>query len=265
MDGSLDSMSNAPYGPSLPPHCPASLAFPGPVAKAFSPSDSGRFSYSIRQYSMMQKEVLAHINQFRRKLKNPEIHVYWLADDGGLTLLIPHILANNKSCFYGAKLRIFTVAASPAQVDEEERKLEVFVMRILLEKFRIEFVEVTVISDLHKEPNLATVLEFEQMIKPFCAKNVKDRMNEQALDTDIFITEEELDRLRPRTNRYLRVREVLLEYSKKASLIVLTQPVPRKGGVSACLYLAWLEMISKDFSPLLFLRGNQQSVLTFYS
>uniref|UniRef100_A0A915K8B5 SLC12A transporter C-terminal domain-containing protein n=1 Tax=Romanomermis culicivorax TaxID=13658 RepID=A0A915K8B5_ROMCU len=83
MDGSLDSMSNAPYGPSLPPHCPASLAFPDPVAKAFSPSDSGRFSYSIRQYSMMQKEVLAHINQFRRKLKNPEIHVYWLADDGG--------------------------------------------------------------------------------------------------------------------------------------------------------------------------------------
>lgn len=68
-----------------------------------------------------------------------------------------------------------------------------------------------------------------------------------------------------KTYRHLRTRELLLEHSKDASLIVITQPVPRKGGVSACLYLAWLDILSKDFSPLLFVRGNQKSVLTFYS
>lgn len=44
-----------------------------------------------------------------------------------------------------------------------------------------------------------------------------------------------------------------------------TLPVPRRGLVSPPLYLAWLEMMSADLPPTLLLRGNQQSVLTFYS
>ncbi|CAK5125540.1 unnamed protein product [Meloidogyne enterolobii] len=44
-----------------------------------------------------------------------------------------------------------------------------------------------------------------------------------------------------------------------------TLPVPRRGLISPALYLAWLEMMSSDLPPTLLLRGNQQSVLTFYS
>lgn len=42
-------------------------------------------------------------------------------------------------------------------------------------------------------------------------------------------------------------------------------PVARKGAVSSALYMAWLEALSKDLPPVLLVRGNHQSVLTFYS
>lgn len=42
-------------------------------------------------------------------------------------------------------------------------------------------------------------------------------------------------------------------------------PVARKGAVSSALYMAWLEALSKDLPPILLVRGNHQSVLTFYS
>ena len=44
-----------------------------------------------------------------------------------------------------------------------------------------------------------------------------------------------------------------------------TLPIPRKHTISSGLYLAYLEAISYDLPPLLFLRGNQKNVLTYYS
>lgn len=41
--------------------------------------------------------------------------------------------------------------------------------------------------------------------------------------------------------------------------------MPRKGTVSAPLYMAWLELLTKGMPPYLIVRGNQNSVLTFYS
>ena len=47
--------------------------------------------------------------------------------------------------------------------------------------------------------------------------------------------------------------------------IVMTLPMPRKNIIKAAHYMAWLEALSRDLPPFLFVRGNQQSVLTFYS
>ncbi|KAH7962300.1 hypothetical protein HPB52_015389 [Rhipicephalus sanguineus] len=44
-----------------------------------------------------------------------------------------------------------------------------------------------------------------------------------------------------------------------------TLPMPRKGTCTAPMYMAWLEMLTKDMPPFLLVRGNQTSVLTFYS
>lgn len=80
-----------------------------------------------------------------------------------------------------------------------------------------------------------------------------------------MITDIELATLEEKTNRQLRLRELLLENSMESSLIVMSLPMPRKGTVSAPLYMAWLEVMTRDMPPFLLVRGNQTSVLTFYS
>lgn len=67
------------------------------------------------------------------------------------------------------------------------------------------------------------------------------------------------------THRHLRLRELLQQHSRESSLVVMTLPMPRKGTVSAPLYMAWLEILTKEMPPFLFIRGNQASVLTYYS
>lgn len=49
------------------------------------------------------------------------------------------------------------------------------------------------------------------------------------------------------------------------SLSNRSMPLARKGTVSSALYMCWLETLSKDLPPILLVRGNHQSVLTFYS
>ena len=49
------------------------------------------------------------------------------------------------------------------------------------------------------------------------------------------------------------------------SVFVSTLPIPRKQSISAGLYLAYLDAISCNLPPIMFLRGNQKNVLTYYS
>lgn len=41
--------------------------------------------------------------------------------------------------------------------------------------------------------------------------------------------------------------------------------MPRKNVVPAPLYMSWLETLTQGMPPFLLVRGNQSSVLTFYS
>ena len=41
--------------------------------------------------------------------------------------------------------------------------------------------------------------------------------------------------------------------------------MPRRNGAPPSLYMSWLEMMTRKMPPFLLLRGNQTSVLTFYS
>ena len=65
--------------------------------------------------------------------------------------------------------------------------------------------------------------------------------------------------------RHLRLTEMLRANSRSSELVVMTLPLPKRGATSPALYTAWLDMMTKDMPPTLFIRGNQQSVLTFYS
>ena len=64
--------------------------------------------------------------------------------------------------------------------------------------------------------------------------------------------------------RHLRLSELLRSYSSDSDLIVLTLPLLRRDA-NPSLYMAWLDIMTRDLPPTLLIRGNQQSVLTFYS
>ena len=59
--------------------------------------------------------------------------------------------------------------------------------------------------------------------------------------------------------------QVTREFSMSACLVVMTLPVIRLGAVPAPLYLGWLDTLTRGLPPTLLIRGNQESVLTFYS
>uniref|UniRef100_A0A915PZ03 Uncharacterized protein n=1 Tax=Setaria digitata TaxID=48799 RepID=A0A915PZ03_9BILA len=211
-----------------------------------------KYSFLSHRPTPAQRELVASICRFQRKIKGAVIDVWWLYDDGGLTLLVPHLLTLPKSYLENARLRVFTISTSPTLMEQEQRS-----MAGLLTKFRIDFSDVSVIPDIGRKPNAQTIELFDELIRPFICEddNVRPGM----------ITRSELDSQKQRTNRHLRCSELLHEFSSKSDLIVLTLPVPRVGFVSSCLYMAWLDMMTRDLPPTLMIRGNQTSVLTFYS
>ncbi|KRX80753.1 Solute carrier family 12 member 2 [Trichinella sp. T6] len=213
-----------------------------------------------RHMSVDQRALLDEINQFQRKVKRGIIDVYWLFDDGGLGLLVPHLLTQAGSFMHGAKLRVFTVASSRSQLEREQRS-----MAALLSRFRIDYSGVMVIPDLSRQPSEKLIKEFNEFIKPYMVDSDSVAEHDE-LTKGIFIRDSDFVAQKSKTYRQLRIKELLQEHSTNAQLVVLTLPVPRKGVLPACLYLAWLDFVSRDVRcPLLFLRGNQQAVLTFYS
>ncbi|XP_054270805.1 bumetanide-sensitive sodium-(potassium)-chloride cotransporter-like [Macrosteles quadrilineatus] len=199
----------------------------------------------------LSKNVINNLTQFQRKQKKGTIDVWWLYDDGGLTLLLPYIISTRRN-WENCKLRVFTIANKKDELQFEQRN-----MASLLAKFRIDYSDLKVITDVTKKPQDSTVAYFDELIKNFKATDEKRH--------SASISEAELVAMTEKTNRHLRLRELLLEYSSTANLIVMTQPMPRKNVESATLYMAWLETLTKDMPPFLLVRGNQQSVLTFYS
>ncbi|XP_047122244.1 bumetanide-sensitive sodium-(potassium)-chloride cotransporter-like [Schistocerca piceifrons] len=205
----------------------------------------------------LSPELLARLTRFRQKQPKGYIDVWWLYDDGGLTLLIPYILST-RSQFSGCKLRIFSLASSKNELDREQRNLAA-----LLSKFRIDYSDVVVIPNITQQAQEKTRLEFESLIEKFRI-NSSNGENSSNANQGIYITDSELFALKEKTNRHMRLRELLLEYSISSTFVVMALPIPRKGVVSAPLYMAWLELLTRGMPPYLILRGNQTSVLTFY-
>lgn len=128
-------------------------------------------------------------------------------------------------------------------------------MANLLTKLRIDYSSLTMLQDVKTPPTAETKQLHNKLLHGF----------NEGENNECFISNIERQTLQEKTNRQLRLRELLLEHSCNASLIVMSLPMPRQGAVSAPLYMSWLEILSKDMPPFLFIRGNQSSVLTYYS
>jgi len=70
---------------------------------------------------VVPKDIIRSINQFQRKQKKGTIDVWWLYDDGGLTMLIPYILTT-RSQWKHCTLRVFTLSDRKDELDLEKRK-----------------------------------------------------------------------------------------------------------------------------------------------
>ncbi|XP_016966178.1 bumetanide-sensitive sodium-(potassium)-chloride cotransporter isoform X1 [Drosophila biarmipes] len=211
----------------------------------------------------LPKEVLADLTQFTRKRSHAVIDVWWLYDDGGLTLLLPYIISTRRT-WQSCKLRVYALANKNSELEFEQRS-----MASLLSKFRIDYSDLTLIPDITKKPLETSTQFFNELIKDFVVSEKEGENGNSSRATlnedDALITDDDLLAVQDKTNRYLRLREYLREQSTKSDLVVMTLPMPRKNIVSAPLYMAWLESLSRDMPPFLFVRGNQTSVLTFYS
>ncbi|KAK3929264.1 Bumetanide-sensitive sodium-(potassium)-chloride cotransporter [Frankliniella fusca] len=194
---------------------------------------------------------LAKMTLFDRRQKKGSIDVWWLYDDGGLTMLLPYIIST-RTTWANCQLRVFALTNKKQELEMEERN-----MASLLSKFRIDYASLTMIHDISESPREETVAMFNKLLDGFREEDMKDG--------ECVVTQAQQEALQDKTNRQLRLRELLLENSKDASLVVMSLPMPRKGLVSAPLYMAWLEMLTRDLPPYLLVRGNHTSVLTFYS
>lgn len=176
---------------------------------------------------------------FKEKPKGT-IDVWWLFDDGGLTILIPYLLSIHRY-WKDCKLRIFTPASTHALKSNELR------MATLLKRFRIDFTSVVEVEGMNAQPSTLSIQNFMKL-------PVKEEFpNVTALEKD------------RKTMRNIRLGELIRLHSKDAKLIVLTLPVPKIEMTSPLLYMSWLEVLSAASPPVLMVRGNQQNVLTFYS
>ncbi|XP_072142546.1 bumetanide-sensitive sodium-(potassium)-chloride cotransporter-like [Dermacentor andersoni] len=202
------------------------------------------------------KELPLAVNQFLRKQRKGTIDVWWLYDDGGLTMLIPYLLTTRNN-WSACKLRVFCLANKKEELDREQRN-----MASLLSKFRIEYSDVTVIPDIVRPPAESSKREFEDLVRKW--RRTEDDDTEVEHDP-LEISDSEMLALRDKTYRHLRLRELLQKHSKNATLVAMTLPMPRKSTCSASMYMAWLETLTRDLPPFLLIRGNQTSVLTFYS
>ncbi|XP_024120019.1 solute carrier family 12 member 3 [Oryzias melastigma] len=199
---------------------------------------------------------------FQKSQAKKTIDVYWLSDDGGLTLLLPYLLTRRKR-WARCKVRVFVGGDSDKK---EEQRNEVL---SLIKKFRLGFQHVEVLPDVYQSPQPMNVHQFENMIRSFrLDSNPKQECDSELLrqqDAPWMISDQDLEKNMAKSLRQIRLNEVLLDYSREAALIILTMPVGRRGVCPSTLYLAWLDILSRDLRPpVLLVRGNQESVLTFY-
>ncbi|XP_070785986.1 solute carrier family 12 member 1 isoform X2 [Enoplosus armatus] len=213
------------------------------------------------QVAKMNERLLEASAQFKTKQPKGTIDVWWLFDDGGLTLLLPYILTTRKK-WKDCKLRIF-IAGQPGRSELDKKE-----MKSLLQKFRIKCDEIIVIDDIHVPPRSDSLNKFEDMIEPFRLREVsKDTAQAESMrrEQPWKIMDDELGTFEEKTNLQVRLNELLQENSKSANLIIVSMPIARKESVSDFLYMAWLDILTKDLPPTLLIRGNHKSVLTFYS
>ncbi|KAM6894254.1 solute carrier family 12 member 10, tandem duplicate 1 [Lycodopsis pacificus] len=197
---------------------------------------------------------------FQNDQRKKTIDVYWIADDGGLTLLVPYLLTRRKR-WHRSKIRVFIVGD---EQNMEEGRNE---MIALLKRFRLDFNNVTVMTDSERHPNAKNLGRFVDSVAPFRLHDEQqDGVSVQELRQSApwKISDKEFEAFKLKSERKVRLNEIIRRNSQHAALVLVSLPVPHRDCTSA-LYMAWLDTLTCGLHcPAVLIRGNQQNVLTFY-
>ncbi|CAN9509739.1 unnamed protein product [Ophioblennius macclurei] len=203
-------------------------------------------------------------DQMRTVFQNDQgkktIDVYWIADDGGLTLLVPYLLTRRRH-WRSCKVRVFIVGD---QQNMEEGRDE---MIALLKRFRLDFNDVIVMTDSEKPPQAKHLSRFVDSVAPFRLFNEQQEgvsAEELKQKAAWKISSKEFEAFRLKSERKVRLNEIIRRNSQHTALVLVSLPVPHSDCPSA-LYMAWLDTLTYGLNcPAMLIRGNQQNVLTFY-
>eukprot|EP01006_Ploeotia_vitrea_P034319 TRINITY_DN65737_c6_g1_i1.p1 TRINITY_DN65737_c6_g1~~TRINITY_DN65737_c6_g1_i1.p1 ORF type:complete len:905 (-),score=474.01 TRINITY_DN65737_c6_g1_i1:93-2807(-) len=177
------------------------------------------------------------------------VDVWWLLDDGGLSILIPYIMSHHRywrenlgrnpevTGKYAAHIRLMVVVS-----DQLEMRSDFQMISTMLSKFRIKW-DLVVVETKNQGPSKEFIDRYEEM-------SPNDIQSQQRPEV---------------TKRWIRVAELVHEHSSGAKMVYITMPFPRDLTASHN-YMSWLEILSVDMKqPVVFLRGNGRNVLTFAS
>ncbi|CAG5929456.1 unnamed protein product [Menidia menidia] len=205
-----------------------------------------------------------NIDQIKTIFQNDQgkkiIDVYWIADDGGLTLLVPYLITRRKR-WSRCKVRVFIVGD---EQNMEEGRNE---MVALLKRFRLDFNDVIVMTDSEKRPQAKNMSRFMDSVAPFRLYDEQQEgisVQELRQNAPWKISDKELEAFKLKSERKVRLNEIIRKNSQHTALVLVSLPVPHSDCPSA-LYMAWLDALTCGLHcPVVLIRGNQQNVLTFY-
>uniref|UniRef100_A0AAX7UIN6 Solute carrier family 12 member 10, tandem duplicate 1 n=1 Tax=Astatotilapia calliptera TaxID=8154 RepID=A0AAX7UIN6_ASTCA len=153
------------------------------------------------------------------------IDVYWIADDGGLILLVPYLLTRRK-CWRSCKIRVYSMLSS-----------------VLVFELTIFTVAPYRLYDEQQEDVSVQELKKKEPWK---------------------ISDKQFEAFRLKSERKVRLNEIIRRNSQNTTLVLVSLPVPH-GDCPSALYIAWLDTLTCGLHcPAVLVRGNQENVLTFY-
>jgi len=150
-------------------------------------------------------------------------------------VLIPYLLKRNKS-WHDAKLRIFLQQGHDISPSDVKTRVE----KLFLDLFRMTIHSITIvnINDPPSELSVSAYIDMMQLQSP--------------ADVDAQIMS------------YIRLGEIVKQYSLDATIAVMSLPVPKRGYTSK-QFMSIMESMSMKTCPSLFIRGNQKNVLYAYA
>ena len=234
-----------------------------------SRTDSLEFSKGLTQKPKSQRVSVINLSNDASASTGTEntLDVWWFSDDGGLTLLLPHLIARNRRRYKETKnitMRVMNTIGEDelGRAGRELTRLD----NLINEKFRIGAEVCNVILKSAKErkiQNPATWKTFEDKWD-----NVKQVLNETE-GIQKGKGDEDFDAILRATKSKVILGESIKQESGKSNLTVINVPVPRKDKMSdpwyPYEYMSWLDGVSQVEKPCLLVHGSNVDCLTFYS